>query len=47
MKTKKPRKSIKAQAQPRAAKRQLAKAGIKLRSGLRVGYHQMGFMDMY
>jgi hypothetical protein len=47
MKTKKPRKPIKTQAQPRAAKNQSAKAGIKIRSGLRAGYRQMGFMDMY
>jgi hypothetical protein len=47
MKTKKPRKPSKTQAQSRAAKNQLAKAGIKLRSGLRAGYQQMGFMDMY
>jgi hypothetical protein len=47
MKTKKPRKPIKTQAQPSAAKNQLAKAGIKIRSALRAGYHQMGFMDMY
>jgi hypothetical protein len=47
MKTEKPRKPFKTQAQPRAAKNQSAKAGIKIRSGLRAGYHQMGFMDMY
>jgi hypothetical protein len=47
MKTEKPRSTLKPQAQPRAAKSQSAKAGIKIRSGLRAGYHQMGFMDMY
>jgi hypothetical protein len=47
MKTKKPRKPFKTQAQPRAAKSQSAKAGIKIRSGLRAGYRQMGFTDMY
>ena len=46
MKTKKPCKTLKTQAQPRAAKTQSAKAGIKVRSGLRAGY-LMGFTDMY
>ena len=47
MKTEKPRNTFKTQAQPRAAKNQSAKAGIKVRSGLRVGYHRMRFTDMY
>jgi hypothetical protein len=47
MKTKKPRKHVKAPAQPCTTKNQLVKTGIKIRSGLRAGYHQMGFMDMY
>lgn len=47
MKTEKPQKPLKAHAQPRAAKTQPAKAGIKIRSGLRAGYYQMGFTDMY
>jgi hypothetical protein len=47
MKTVKPRHTLKTQPQPRAAKSQPAKAGIKIRSGLRAGYHHMGFTDMY
>ena len=47
MKTEKPRNTLKTQAQPRAAKSQSAKAGIKIRSGLRAGYHHMRFTDMY
>ena len=47
MKIKKPRKSLKTLAQSRAAKSLSAKAGIKIRSGLRAGYRQMGFMEMY
>ena len=54
MKTEKPRNTLKTQAQPRSAKSQsnkadikMAKAGIKTRSGLRAGYHLMGFTDMY
>jgi len=47
MKTEKPRKTLKALAQPRAAKCLSAKAGIKIRSGLRAGYRHMGFTDMY
>jgi hypothetical protein len=47
MKTGKPLKTLKTQAQPRSAKSQSAKAGIKIRSGLRAGYHHMGFTDMY
>jgi len=46
MKTEKPRNTLKTQAQRRAAKSQSAKAGIKMRSGLRAGY-LMGFTDMY
>jgi hypothetical protein len=47
MKIEKLRKTLKTQAQPRAAKSQSAKAGIRIRSGLRAGYRQMGFMEMY
>ena len=47
MKIEKPRKTLKTQVQLRAAKNQSAKAGIKLRSGLRAGYHHMGFTEMY
>ena len=47
MKTEKPRKTLKTQVQPRAAKNQSAKAGIKIRAGLRAGYHHMAFTDMY
>jgi hypothetical protein len=47
MKTEKPRKTLKTQAQSRAAKSPSAKAGIKIRSGLRAGYHHMGFTEMY
>jgi hypothetical protein len=47
MKTEKLRKALKTQAQPRAAKSQSAKAGIRIRSSLRAGYRQMGFMEMY
>ena len=47
MKIEKPRNTLKTLAQPRAAKNQSAKAGIKIRSGLRAGYHQMGFTEMY
>jgi hypothetical protein len=47
MKTEKLRKTLKTQAQPRSAKSPSAKAGIKIRSRLRAGYHQMGFTDMY
>jgi len=47
MKTEKPRKTLKALAQPRAAKSPSAKAGIRIRSGLRAGYRHMGFMEMY
>jgi hypothetical protein len=47
MKTEKPRNTLKTQAQRRAAKSQSAKAGIKIRSGLRAGYRHMGFMEMY
>jgi len=46
MKTEKPRNTVKTRIQPRAAKSQSAKAGIKMRSGLRAGY-LMGFTDMY
>ena len=46
MKTEKPRKTLKNQAQPHTAKTQSAKAGIKVRSGLRAG-SLMGFTDMY
>jgi hypothetical protein len=46
MKTKKPRNTLKTQAQPRAAKTQSVKAGIKVRSGLRAG-QLMSFTDMY
>ena len=37
MKIDKPRKTLKTQAQSRAAKTQPVKAGIKMRSGLRAG----------
>jgi hypothetical protein len=47
MKIEKPRKILKTLALPRAAKSQSAKAGIKIRAGLRAGYRHMGFMDMY
>jgi len=47
MKIEKPRKTLKTLAQPRAAKSQSAKAGLKIRSGLRAGYRHMGLMDMY
>ncbi len=46
MKTEKPRITLKTQALRRSAKSQSAKAGIKMRSGLRAGY-LMGFMDKY
>jgi hypothetical protein len=47
MNTENPRKTLKTLAQLRAAKSQSAKAGLKIRSGLRAGYRQMGFMEMY
>ena len=47
MKTEKPRHTLKTQVQPRTAKTQPVKAGIKIRSGLRAGYSQMGLTDMY
>jgi hypothetical protein len=47
MKTEKPRKSLKTLAQSRVAKSQSAKAGLRIRSGLRAGYRHMGFMEMY
>ena len=47
MKTEKHRDTLKARVQPRSAKRQSAKAGIKMRSGLRAGGYRMGFTDMY
>ena len=39
---------LNAQAQPPTAEHpSAAKAGIKLRSGLRAGYRQMSFTEMY
>jgi len=46
MKIEKPRNTLKTQAQPRSAKSQSAKTGIKIRSGLRAGY-LMSFTDKY
>ncbi len=45
MKTEKTRNTLKTQTQPRSAKSPSAKAGIRMRSGVRAG--RMGFTDKY